>query len=67
MAVKPNPGVERDCAKARSPSLLRWAKEGQNMALFTPRGLKIRMAQSYAFALMARLFPTYDAFRARFN
>lgn len=33
------------------------------MALFTPRGLKIRMAQSYAFALMARLFPTYDAFR----
>ena len=37
------------------------------MALFTPRGLNIRMAQSYAFALMARLFPTYDAFRARFN
>lgn len=33
------------------------------MAIFTPRGLKIRLGQAYAFALMARLFPHVDAFR----
>jgi hypothetical protein len=31
------------------------------MALFTPRGLKVRLA--YAFALMARVYPKTDAFR----
>jgi hypothetical protein len=33
------------------------------MAIFTPRGLKIRVSLPYAFALMARLFPRIDAFR----
>ncbi|MEN6423870.1 MAG: hypothetical protein ABFE13_00795 [Phycisphaerales bacterium] len=33
------------------------------MAVYTPRGLKIRLDQAYAFALMARLFPHIDAFR----
>jgi len=33
------------------------------MAIYTPRGLKIRLDQAYAFALMARLFPRIDAFR----
>lgn len=33
------------------------------MAIYTPRGLKIRLGQAYAFALMARLFPRIDAFR----
>jgi hypothetical protein len=33
------------------------------MALFTPRGLKVRLAKPYAFALMARVFPKADAFR----
>ncbi len=33
------------------------------MALFTPRGLKVRIATPYAFALMARVFPSIDAFR----
>lgn len=33
------------------------------MAIFTPRGLKIRLQLDYTFALMARLFPKVDAFR----
>jgi hypothetical protein len=33
------------------------------MAIYTPRGLKIRLGKAYAFALMARLFPRVDAFR----
>lgn len=33
------------------------------MAIFTPRGMKIRLQVDYAFALMARLFPETDAFR----
>jgi hypothetical protein len=33
------------------------------MAIYTPRGLKIRLGQAYAFALMARLSPRIDAFR----
>jgi hypothetical protein len=33
------------------------------MALFTPRGLKVRIATPYAFALMARVYPRIDAFR----
>jgi hypothetical protein len=33
------------------------------MAIYTPRGLKIRLSDAYAFALMARLFPRIDAFR----
>jgi hypothetical protein len=33
------------------------------MAIYTPRGLKIRLGRAYAFALMARLFPRVDAFR----
>ncbi|MBN1511245.1 MAG: hypothetical protein JXB13_04465 [Phycisphaerae bacterium] len=32
------------------------------MAIYTPRGLKIRLNVPYAFALMARLFPKVDAF-----
>jgi hypothetical protein len=32
------------------------------MAIYTPHGLKIRLGQAYAFALMARLFPRIDAF-----
>lgn len=33
------------------------------MAIFTPRGLKLRLSVPYAFALMTRLFPHVDAFR----
>ena len=33
------------------------------MALFTPRGLKLRLQLNYAFGLMARLYPETDAFR----
>lgn len=33
------------------------------MAIYTPRGLKIRLPINYAFALMARLNPNVDAFR----
>ncbi|MCC5848737.1 MAG: hypothetical protein JJU29_11650 [Verrucomicrobia bacterium] len=33
------------------------------MAIYTPRGLKIRLSKDYAFALMARLYPRVDAFR----
>lgn len=33
------------------------------MAIYTPRGLKIRLGKAYAFALMARLYPRIDAFR----
>lgn len=32
------------------------------MAIFTPRGLKIRVATEHAFALMARLHPRVDSF-----
>jgi hypothetical protein len=35
----------------------------QSMAIYTPRGLKIRLGKAYAFTLMARLFPRVDAFR----
>lgn len=33
------------------------------MAIYTPRGLKIRLGVNYAFALMARLYPKVDAFK----
>ena len=33
------------------------------MAIFTPRGLKIRLETSFAFALMSRLYPKVTAFR----
>jgi len=33
------------------------------MAIYTPRGLKIRLEMNYAFALMARLYPKVDAFK----
>jgi hypothetical protein len=33
------------------------------MAIFTPRGLKIRLPLEYAFALIARLYPKVDAFK----
>lgn len=33
------------------------------MAIYTPRGLKIRLGQAHAFALMARLLSWIDAFR----
>lgn len=33
------------------------------MAIFTPRGLKVRLPVRYAFALIARLYPHADAFR----
>ncbi len=33
------------------------------MAIFTPRGLKIRLPVNYCFALMARLYPNVDAFK----
>lgn len=33
------------------------------MAIFTPRGLKIRLPLDYAFALIARLYPKVDAFK----
>jgi len=33
------------------------------MAIYTPRGLKVRLSVDYAFALMARLYPRVDAFR----
>jgi hypothetical protein len=32
------------------------------VAIYTPRGLKIRLPTDYAFALMARLYPQVDAF-----
>jgi hypothetical protein len=34
-----------------------------NMALYTPRGLKIRLPVDYAFALIARLHPKITAFK----
>ncbi|HLE17147.1 MAG TPA: hypothetical protein VI728_02550 [Syntrophales bacterium] len=33
------------------------------MAIYTPRGLKIRLGMNHAFALMARLYPKVDAFK----
>lgn len=33
------------------------------MAIFTPRGLKIRLGADYTFALMARLYPKISAFK----
>jgi len=33
------------------------------MAIYTPRGLKIRLKTNHAFALMARLHPKIDAFK----
>ena len=33
------------------------------MAVFTPRGLKLRLPTPYAFALIARVYPKTDAFR----
>lgn len=33
------------------------------MAIFTPRGLKVRLPIDFAFALIARLYPKYDAFK----
>lgn len=33
------------------------------MAIYTPRGLKIRLRMNHAFALMARLYPKVDAFK----
>jgi len=33
------------------------------MALFTPRGLKVRLPLDYSFALMQRLYPSVDAFK----
>ena len=33
------------------------------MAIYTPRGLKIRLPLNYAFALIARLYPKVDAFK----
>ncbi len=33
------------------------------MAIYTPRGLKIRLPMDYAFALIARLYPRVDAWR----
>jgi hypothetical protein len=33
------------------------------MAIYTPRGLKIRLTVDYAFALMARLYPRVNAFQ----
>lgn len=33
------------------------------MAIFTPRGLKIRLPFNYAFTLVARLYPKVDAFK----
>ncbi|MBI4846305.1 MAG: hypothetical protein HY810_07545 [Candidatus Omnitrophica bacterium] len=33
------------------------------MAIFTPRGLKIRISIPYAFALLSRLYPKVSAFR----
>lgn len=33
------------------------------MAVFTPRGLKLRLSTPYVFALIARVFPKVDAFR----
>lgn len=32
------------------------------MAIYTPRGLKVRLSIDYAFALMARLYPKVSAF-----
>jgi hypothetical protein len=33
------------------------------MAIYTPRGLKIRIGIAHAFALMSRLYPKVDAFK----
>lgn len=33
------------------------------MAIYTPRGLKIRLGVGHAFTLMARLYPDVDAFK----
>ena len=33
------------------------------MAIFTPRGLKVRLPVDYSFALMQRLYPSVDAFK----
>ena len=33
------------------------------MAIYTPRGLKIRLSVNHTFALMARLYPKVDAFK----
>jgi len=33
------------------------------MAIFTPRGLKIRLPVNYTFGLLARLYPEVDAFK----
>lgn len=33
------------------------------MAIYTPRGLKIRLSVDYAFTLMARLYPKVNAFK----
>ena len=33
------------------------------MAIYTPRGLKIRFPLDYSFALMSRLYPKVDAFK----
>ena len=33
------------------------------MAIYTPRGLKVRLPIDFAFALIARLYPKYDAFK----
>jgi hypothetical protein len=33
------------------------------MAIYTPRGLKIRLSVDYAFPLIARLYPKVDAFK----
>jgi hypothetical protein len=33
------------------------------MAIFTPRGLKVRLPVDYSFALMRRLYPSVDAFK----
>ena len=33
------------------------------MAIFTPRGLKVRLPVDYSFALMQRIYPSVDAFK----
>lgn len=37
------------------------------MAIYTPRGLKVRLPVDYAFALMARLYPRVNAFQVLKN
>lgn len=37
--------------------------EPAEMAIYTPRGLKIRLSIGHAFGLMARLYPKVDAFK----